>query len=41
MVGALVYDKMNNSIKLDDEDDIFGIKVCGSHHSLTQIDELI
>ncbi|CAK78813.1 unnamed protein product (macronuclear) [Paramecium tetraurelia] len=41
LVGALVDDKMNNSIKLDDEDDIFGIKVCGSHHSLTQIDEPI
>ncbi|CAD8135206.1 unnamed protein product [Paramecium octaurelia] len=41
LVGALVDDKMNNSIKLDDEDDMFGIKVCGSHHSLTQIDEPI
>ncbi|CAD8047243.1 unnamed protein product [Paramecium sonneborni] len=40
LVGAVVYDKMNNSIKLDDEDDIFGIKVCGSQHSLTQIDEI-
>ncbi|CAD8138718.1 unnamed protein product [Paramecium pentaurelia] len=38
LVGAW-DDKKRNSIKLEEEDDIFGIKVCGSHHSLTQLDD--
>ncbi|CAD8136141.1 unnamed protein product [Paramecium octaurelia] len=38
LVGAW-DEKKRNSIKLEEDDDIFGIKVCRSHHSLTQFED--